>query len=94
MVIGSVAFKYAIAIAAPGLNLRLPSLRRRLRIAIDTSPKSMSTGQGFSHLWQTVQWSATSENSSKCLDRHAAPRLLFVQKRFDQERSGENLVSR
>jgi hypothetical protein len=37
-----------------------------LRIAIDTSPKSMSTGQGDSHLWQTVQWSATSPYSSKC----------------------------
>ena len=43
-----------------GLNFFLPSLRSRLRIAIDTSPKSMSTGQGFTHLWQTVQWSATS----------------------------------
>ena len=27
----------------------------------------MSTGHGFTHLWQTVQWSATSPNSSKCL---------------------------
>ena len=35
-------------------------------MAIDTSPKSMSTGHGFTHLWQTVQWSATSPNSSKC----------------------------
>src|SRR5512147_1603002 len=34
---------------------------------MDTSPKSMSTGHGFRHLWQTVQWSATSENSSQCL---------------------------
>ena len=25
----------------------------------------MSTGQGLAHLWQTVQWSATSENSSQ-----------------------------
>src|SRR6185295_15813265 len=36
-------------------------------MAMETSPKSMSTGQGLRHLWQTVQWSATSENSSKCL---------------------------
>ena len=34
---------------------------------IDTSPKSMSTGHGVTHLWQTVQWSATSSNSSQCL---------------------------
>src|SRR6185295_4270134 len=51
--------------AVPGLNFFLPSRRNRLRIAIDTSPKSMSTGHGLSHLWQTVQWSATSPNSSK-----------------------------
>ncbi len=63
---GSVTVRNAIAAAVPGLNLRLPSRRSRLRIAIDTSPKSMSTGQGFTHLWHTVQWSATSENSSKC----------------------------
>ncbi len=36
-------------------------------MAIETLPKSMSTGHGASHLWQTVQWSATSPNSSKCL---------------------------
>ena len=34
---------------------------------IETSPKSMSTGHGDRHLWQTVQWSATSSNSSQCL---------------------------
>src|SRR5947209_20585437 len=27
----------------------------------------MSTGHGDRHLWQTVQWSATSVNSSQCL---------------------------
>ena len=57
----------AVAAAVPGLNLRLCSRDSRLRIAIDTSPKSMSTGHGFAHLWHTVQWSATSPNSSKCL---------------------------
>ena len=36
--------------AAPGRHFFLPALRRRLRIAIDTSPKSMSTGHGFTHL--------------------------------------------
>ena len=65
MVAGSVAFRKAIDAAVPGLNLRLPCLRSALRIAIETSPKSMSTGQGFAHLWHTVQWSATSLNSSK-----------------------------
>jgi hypothetical protein len=48
----------------PGLKRRLPARRSRLRMAIDTSPKSMSTGQGLAHLWHTVQWSATSANSS------------------------------
>ena len=32
-----------------------------------TSPKSIFTGQGDRHLWHTVQWSATSSNSSQCL---------------------------
>ena len=32
---------------------------------IDTSPKSIFTGHGVRHLWQTVQWSATSSNSSQ-----------------------------
>jgi hypothetical protein len=49
-----------------GLNF-LPILRSRLRMFIDTSPKSIFTGQGVAHLWQTVQWSATSLNSSQCL---------------------------
>ena len=35
-------------------------------MATETSPKSMSTGQGFTQRWQIVQWSATSLNSSKC----------------------------
>ena len=34
---------------------------------IDTSPKSILTGHGVTHLWQTVQWSPTSANSSQCL---------------------------
>ena len=41
--------------AVPGLNFFLPCRRRKLRIAIETSPKSMSTGHGFAHLWHTVQ---------------------------------------
>src|SRR5512145_855810 len=49
-----------------GLNFFLPSLRRKLRMALDTLPKSISTGHAGSHLWHTVQWSATSSNSSKC----------------------------
>ncbi|SMN01740.1 hypothetical protein SPONL_18 [uncultured Candidatus Thioglobus sp.] len=34
-------------------------------ILIETSPKSIFTGQGFSQRWQMVQWSAISLNSSK-----------------------------
>ena len=43
-----------------------PRLRRMLRMRTVTSPKSMFTGQGARHLWQMVQWSATSFSSSKC----------------------------
>jgi hypothetical protein len=38
-----------------GAFLRWPALRSRLRILIDTLPKSISTGQGVTHLWQMVQ---------------------------------------
>ena len=67
MVSGSVALRKNIAAALPGLNFLRPIVRNRLRMFIETSPKSMSTGHGASHLWHTVQWSATSENSSQCL---------------------------
>ena len=66
IVVGSLMVRKAIAAALPGLNDFLPCFLSRLRILIDTSPKSMSTGQGFSHLWHTVQWSATSSNSAQC----------------------------
>eukprot|EP00952_Eustigmatos_sp_NYUAD-ZCMA_P000835 3521-Eustigmatos_ZCMA.PRE.1 len=55
-----------MAAALPGLKLFCPILRSRLRMFMLTSPKSMSTGQGVRHLWQTVQWSATSSNSCQC----------------------------
>ena len=64
---GSVAFRKNIAAALPGRNDFLPILRSRLRMAIVTSPKSILTGQGLRHRWHTVQWSATSSNSSQCL---------------------------
>src|SRR5471032_2431702 len=67
MVAGSVAFRKNIDAALPGLKLFLSILRSRLRMFIDTSPKSMLTGHGVTHLWHTVQWSATSSNSSQCL---------------------------
>ena len=63
-------------------------------MAIDTSPKSMSTGHGVTHLWQTVQWSATSLELVPVPQRHAAARLLLVQERLDQQRGGEDLVAR
>jgi hypothetical protein len=56
-----------MATALPGRKLFWPILRSRLRMFIDTSPKSIFTGQGDRHLWQTVQWSATSSKSSQCL---------------------------
>ena len=80
--------------AVTGLKFFLPCLRRKLRIATDTSPKSISTGQGFRHLWHTVQWSATSLNSVEVRDGHAAPCLLLVQEGFDQQRGGQYLVAR
>lgn len=67
MVTGSVALRNIIVALVPGLKLFLSILRSKLRMFIDTSPKSMLTGQGVTHLWQTVQWSATSSNSSQCL---------------------------
>ena len=67
MVSGLVALRNIIAILLAGLKRFFPILRSRLRMFIDTSPKSMSTGHGLRHLWQTVQWSATSSNSSQCL---------------------------
>src|SRR4051794_31182918 len=67
MVAGSVAFRKNIDAAVPGLNFFCPILRSKLRMFIDTSPKSISTGHGVTHLWHTVQWSATSSNSSQCL---------------------------
>ena len=65
MVVGSVAFRKNMAAALAGLKLLLSILRSRLRMFIDTSPKSMLTGHGVTHLWHTVQWSATSSNSSQ-----------------------------
>jgi len=55
-----------MAALVPMATFFLPWARRKLRMAIETSPKSMSTGQGFTQRWQTVQWSPMSENSSKC----------------------------
>ena len=67
IVSGLVALSMNIAAALPGRKLFLPILRKRFLMFIDTSPKSIFTGQGLRHLWQTVQWSATSSNSSQCL---------------------------
>ena len=67
MVSGLVALSINIAAALPGLNVFCPILRKRLRMFIVTSPKSILTGHGERHLWQTVQWSATSSNSCQCL---------------------------
>ena len=55
MVCGLVALSINMAAALPGRKLFCPILRSRLRIAIETSPKSIFTGQGDKHLWQTVQ---------------------------------------
>ena len=74
MVSGFVAFSMNIAAALPGRKLFCPILRSRLRMFIVTSPKSIFTGQGERHLWQTVQWSATSSNS--CQWRRLTPRRV------------------
>ena len=51
IVVGSVAFRNEHrALACPDCTRRLPCWRSRLRIAIETSPKSMSTGHGFAAL--------------------------------------------
>ena len=55
IVAGSFAFKKNIEVAVPGLKDFLSILRNKLRIFIDTSPKSILTGQGVKHLWHTVQ---------------------------------------
>ena len=67
IVCGLVALRKNIAAALPGRRRFLPILRSRLRMFMLTSPKSMSTGHAGRHLWHTVQWSATSSNSSQCL---------------------------
>src|SRR4051812_9760350 len=67
IVSGFVALSMNIAAALAGRKLFCPILRSRLRMFIDTSPKSMFTGHGDAHLWHTVQWSDTSSNCSQCL---------------------------
>ena len=74
MVSGLVALSMNIAAAWPGRKLLRPILRSRLRMFIETSPKSIFTGHGLAHLWHTVQWSATSSNSSQC--RSEMPRRV------------------
>jgi hypothetical protein len=39
----------------PALKRFLPMRRSRSRMAMETSPKSMFTGHGVTHLWHTVQ---------------------------------------
>ena len=47
IVAGSLTVRKAIAAAVPGLKRFLPCFLRKLRMATDTSPKSMSTGHGL-----------------------------------------------
>jgi hypothetical protein len=65
MLRGSVMLRKAIAAQVTGLLRFWPRSRRMWRMRMVTSPKSMFTGQGLRHLWQMVQWSATSFISSK-----------------------------
>src|SRR5690349_2369836 len=65
ILVGSVAFRNCSAAHVRGFGRRFLNLASTFLIATDTSPKSMSTGQGETHLWHTVQWSATSPYSSK-----------------------------
>jgi hypothetical protein len=50
MVSGFVALRKNMDATVPGLKRFLPMRRNRSRSAMETSPKSMSTGQGDSHL--------------------------------------------
>ena len=50
MVAGSLALRKNMADVVPGLKDFLSILRSKLRIFIETSPKSISTGQGVRHL--------------------------------------------
>ena len=74
MVLGSLAFKNIMEACVTRLLFLKPRSFSNLRIRTLTSPKSILTGQGVKHLWQMVQWSATSFISSKC--RMEMPRLV------------------
>jgi hypothetical protein len=78
-----------------GVELLLAHARSRSRMAIDTSPKSMSTGQGLGAL--VADGAVVGDVVRKfvpVLDRHAAAGLLLVQEGLDQQRGGEDLVAR
>ena len=55
MVCGLVAFRKNIDRRGAQIEALLPMRRNKSRIPMETSPKSMSTGQGDAHLWHTVQ---------------------------------------
>ena len=61
---------------------------------IETLPKSMSTGHGDRHLWQTRAVVGDVLELLPVADRDAAPGLLLVQEGLDQERRREDLVAR
>src|SRR6266511_6446185 len=47
--------RYESAARVASVVFLYPQLARMDRSSTDTSPESMSTGQGFRHLWQMVQ---------------------------------------
>src|ERR1035438_6723589 len=92
MVSGFVAFKKNSAAAAPALKRFLPMRRSKSRIAIDTLPKSISTGQGVRHLWADGAMIGDIGEVVPMLDRHAAARLFLVEERLDQQRGREDFI--
>src|SRR5678816_2722813 len=77
IVSGLVALRKTIAALLAGRKLRCPIFLSRFRMFIETLPKSMSTGHGDRHLWQTVQWSATVSYTH--LRAHETPEHLVCR---------------
>jgi len=95
MVSGSVALRKNMAAALPGRKRLLAHLAQQVaHVHGDVAKVDLRPGKATAHLWHTVQWSATSSNSSQCWMLIRPAGLLFVQKGLDQQRGRQNLVAR
>ena len=91
--VGRVEHQHRRRVAGP--EALLPHLAQQVaHVHRHVAEVDLHRARRLRHLWQTVQWSATSSNSSQCLMRDAAARLLLVQEGLDQQRGGEDLVAR